>query len=158
MTKEITKAFILQEIQDKFKLRELEPERFRFLEAVRPVYNIEQHLKHREILTTTVSITATGGKIICSIPSNERWTLSRYTVVFLVAGAYKVAGVYLVRRNDSSVFCYLDLKKNQTESYAVDLPKDVILEDGDYLMVNIDDYISTANLRIYFDVVKEEIR
>ena len=45
MTKEITKSFILQQIQDKFRLREFTAENFLFSETVIPIYNVENHLE-----------------------------------------------------------------------------------------------------------------
>ena len=157
MTKEITKAIILQEIQDKLKLRELEPETFRFEEAVVPVYNIEQHLITRKCEFVEMSITATGDYLFFNVPINQRWTFDRYDVVFMGAGAFTVAGAFLRRRLIAETV-YLDLTAAQTVSYHVGLPVRTILDPGDQIRVNVDGYTSTQNLRLYLDYEVEELR
>ena len=158
MTKEITKAFILQQMQDKLKFREWEAAPFLFDETVRPVYNIENHLKTWETRSTLLSVTGTGGLNILSVTQTERITVSGYTVVFYGAGAYTVAGVYLTRKNSSTLFVYLDLTAGQSVAYTVNLPKPVILDSKDKLYVNIDGYTSTQNIEIIMDVSVEELR
>jgi hypothetical protein len=159
MTKEITKANILQEMQDKFKLRELIPEKFSFSEQVIPTYNIEQHLEYRYATFNVVSVTSAAGFLFFTVPANEKWTLNGYNVMFMAAGAYKVSGVYItrVKRMTGAIF-YLDLKEGQTVSYAVYLATSIILEAGDTLSILVDDYTSTADLRLYIDYMLEEIR
>ena len=157
MTKEITKAFILQQIQDKFRLRDLVAETFRFSEEVVPIYNIEQHLLKAEILTETDSIT--GGPtsyIFFTVPQNEKWSLHRYNVVF-VTGSYTVAGVMITRPGLSN-YIYTDLAAAQSVSYAHDLPKDIELYPGDSIRIYVDGYTSTGNLSLIVDVTKEETR
>ena len=159
MTKEITKAFILQQIQDKFKLRELEPEIFRFSEMVVPTYNIESHLGHWETLTSTVSITSVAGFVFYDVPANERWILRAYQIIYGATGAIKGSGLYITKRPIShAISMYLDLKKNQEVSYLVNLPNSVVLEHGNSLRYLIDTYVSTQDLRIDIDIWKEEIR
>ena len=159
MTKEITKAFILQQMQDKMKLRELEPEIFSFSEMVIPVYNIEQHLQLWRMTFTEKSVTTTGGLIFFTVPHNERWYLRAYDVVFMGAGAYTVAGVYATRVNSSPYSSvYLDMTAGQTVSYHHDLPNLLPLEPGDCLYINVDGYTSTQDLRLYIDFMREEIR
>ena len=159
MTKEITKAFILQQIQDKFGLRELEPEKFSFLESVMPIYNIEQHLKTWESRWLDLTVAATGGKTIRIIPDMERWLLQSYTMVF-ISGAFTVAGGYILRslRRDGTDMSYLDLKAAQSVSYLTMLPTPVVLEPGDAFMVNIDGYTSSGTLRIHYDYQRETLR
>ena len=159
MTKEITKAFILQQMQDKFKLRELDPEIFRFSEEVVPVYNIEQHLEAWKARYTEISITGTGATHIINVPDYERWSLWRYDVVFMGAGAYTVAGIYTRRAADTiTSFCYLDLGVAKSASYHIELSQPVVLQPGDRLYVNVDGYTSPQNLRLYYDYKIEEIR
>jgi len=158
MTKEITKAFILQQMQDKFGLRELEPETFRFSEMVIPTYNIEKHLRLNETLFKDVSITSAAGFTFYTVPSTEKWSLNGYNVVFMASGAYKVTGLYIDRKLSLATSLYLDMTEGQTISYAVNLPKPCELEPGDKIRILVDDYTSTAYLRLYADVLKEEIR
>ena len=158
MTKEITKSIILQEIQDKFKLREFDPAAFLFDETVVPVYEIGEHLKTWRVYNHSESITSTGDKLFFTVPPNERWTLRSYMVLFYSEGAYQVSGVYLAYRDALSDYIYLDLKKNQASSYLVNLPVPVVLEPNNRIYAYIDTYVSTANLRLYVDVQKEEIR
>ena len=158
MTKEITKAFILQQIEERFKLRDLIPEKFTFLESVMPTYNIEGHLKTWMTLSKTISVTGTGPKTIFSVPYTERRCLTGYTVVFMAAGAYTLAGVYIARKNDVSIFIYLDLGAAKTISYTVNLPKPLILDSGDKLALNVDGYTSTADVMVNCDYVAETIR
>ena len=156
MTKEITKARIIQEIQDKFALRELEPEVFSFSERVIPTYNVEQHLLAWTSKYETVQMTSAAAFEFFEVPENEKWKLRRYDVVFLAAGAYKVTGLYVTRKGSTHV--YLDLKKAQTESYHIDLVEPVDLQPGDKIHVLIDDYTSTAGLRVYIDYQIEVVR
>ena len=159
MSKEITKAFILQEMQDKFKLRELEPEVFSFSETVIPVYNVEQHLEEWKADFIERSITGTGAEAFFVVPDDEKWSLWRYDVIFMGAGAYTVAGMYTRRRKDAVTdFCYLDLGAAKSASYHIELSVPVVLMPGDFLAVNIDGYTSTQNLRVYIDYLMEKVR
>ena len=160
MTKEITKAYIIQQIQDKLGLRDMEPERFRFSEQVIPIYNIESHLQRGDIISETKSVTsAPYAHTFFLVPENQRWTLRTYNIIFMAAGAYKVTGLFITRaRSGGSQLMYLDMKLGQTVSYVVDLPKAVLLYPGDKINIYIDDYTSTADLRVYADVTKEDIR
>ena len=158
MTKEITKAIILQEIQNKFKLRELSPEIFRFSEEVIPVYGVEPHLGKWSLIEKTLNITSAIGRYFFGVPDNEQWTLRGYTLIFLgAANAIKVAGVYITR-GDSDVFTYLDLEKNQAVSYRVNLPVPVTLHDPDAVWVNVDEYTSTVDLQLILDVKVEVLK
>jgi len=156
MSKEITRAIILQQIQDKLKLRDLVPERFTFSEEVIPIYNIEPHIREQISEIATVSITSAAGFVFFTVPQNERWVLNRYNIVFMAAGAYKVTGMYILRSTGNAI--YLDMKEGQTVSYAVELRNPCILDAGHALYVLIDDYTSTANLRVYVDYEREVVR
>ena len=159
MTKEITKAFIIQQIQDKFQLRELTPERFRFSEMVVPTYDVEQHLQRWESTTNTVYVTSAANYTFFTVPATERWVLRAYNVIFLGAGAFTIAGIYVLRHtrvNES--FVYLDLTAAQTVSYLNTLPEAITLEPGDMLRINVDGYTSAQNLRMDIDYRKETLR
>ena len=158
MTKEITKAIIIQQMVDKFGLRALESEIFRLSEQVIPIYNIEQHLQtwKTEYLISTVA--STGAKLLYVVPDDEIWYLSGYDVVFMAAGAYTVSGVYISRKSSIAVFHYLDLTAGQTISYSKDLPKLETLQAGDRIYINVDGYTSTADLRLYINYMMEKIR
>ena len=158
MTKEITKAYILQQIQDKFKLRELEPEVFRFSEQVIPTYDVSQHLGNWVVLNATVSITSAASFVFFDVPETERWLLRSYLVIFGGTGAIKGSGLMVNQRPGSSDYIYLDLKKGQEVSYLVNLPVSVVLHPGNELKYLIDTYVSTQNLTVRVDVLKEEIR
>ena len=159
MTKEITKAFILQQIEDKFKLRELVPQKFTFGEEVCPVYNIEDHLKEFIANYKEHSITATGAHVFFTVPPSQRWRLNRYDVVFMAAGAYTVAGLYVSRAIYGPLkSVYVDLTAGQTTSYHITPPIPIALHSGDAIGINIDGYTSTANLRLYIDYDMEEVR
>ena len=160
MTKEITKAFILQQIQDKFQLRELIPSKFEFSETVLPIYNIEPHVERHNARFMSKSVTGTGGLRFYTVGEREKWHLNRYSVIFMGAGAHTVSGVYYTRAKElvGDSFIYLDLTAGQTVSYSIDLPKAVILESDDKIWVNIDGYTSIQDLRLYIDYTVEEIR
>ena len=159
MTKEITKATILQEMQDKLKLREFDPANFLFSETVHPVYNIEQHLQHWKTAYAEQTIMSAVGVTFFTVPQNERWYVNGYNIVFMGAGAYTVSGMYIERIDAGiGVFLYLDLTAAQTVSYAVNLPKVLALNPGDQLNINIDSYTSPQDLRLYIDYMVEEIR
>lgn len=157
MTKEITKAFILQQLQDKMGLREFASSPFLFDETVVPVYNIEQHLMEWWQEYVTVSITAMGGVPFFIVPEDEKWTLRRYDVVFMT-GNFTIAGVYIERKNRTpgGAYVYLDLKAAQNTSYHIET--DVVLTRGDKVYVNVDGYTTTGNLRLYADYLMEKIR
>ena len=158
MTKEITKAYIMQQLQDRFKLRDLEPEIFSFSEMVIPIYDIGRIVDIPKAQLHDVSVTGTGGKLFFTVPQNEKWTLNTYNVVFMAAGAYKVSGLYIVRVNYPTSAIYLDLTEGQTISYAVHLCSSVALFAGDEISILVDDYTSTADLRLYIDYIVEEVR
>ena len=157
MTKEITKAYILQQIQDKFKLREHTPEKFTFGEEVIPTYDVGQHLMEWSVTYKVVTIFGTGGYVFFEVPETERWTLSKYNVVF-ISGAFTIAGVYISRLPTLGDFLYLDLTAAQNVSYAVNLPQPVILDAGDRININVDGFTSGGDLRIYIDYQIEVIR
>ena len=159
MTKEITKAVILQEIQDKFKLREFASAKFLFDETVVPVYEIRGHLQSWRSRHAQLSVTAAGSFSFFTVPTTERWTLRSYSVIFMT-GVYTVAGIYILRnlRGGSTDFSYLDLEAAQSTSYLTALPAPTVLEPGDDLRVNVDGYTSTGNLQLHIDYMKEEIR
>jgi len=158
MTKEITKAIILQEIQDKLKMREFAPAKFLFDETVVPVYNIERHLDHWITNFVNVAITSTGPRILFTVPADERWFLRRYDAVFMT-GVYTITGMYTRRHDmDQAYFCYLDLGAGTSISYHIDLLNPIVLDPGDIIAVNVDGYTSTGDFRLYIDYLKEEIR
>ena len=159
MTKEITKAFILQQMEDKFKLRELIPEKFRFSEEVIPIYNIEQHLATWENTSKTLSITSATAFTFFEVPSTERWLLRSYTIIFGATGAHKGSGLLIDHRPPpSGDTTYLDLLKGQEISYLTIPPTPVVLEPDNRLRYLIDTYVSTQDLTISIDYQKEEIR
>ena len=156
MTKEITKARIIQEIQDKFKLREFSPEKFLFNETVVPIYNVEPHLGKWEIKRKTTSITSISYPTFFTVPESEKWTIRAYQPTFMT-GSYSIAGV-LVGRPDATTYIYLDLKAAQNVSYVVNLPVPVIVQPGEVIFVNVDGYTTTGDLLLHMDVMVEEIR
>ena len=157
MTKEITKAFILQEIEDKFKLRELVPDRFRFSEEVVPVYNVEPHLTKPEVQHTTTSVTSGPTAYwFFTVPQTEKWVLHRYNIIFKT-GVYTVAGL-MIYRPDVAKYMYVDLAAGQSVSYTHDFVKDVVLDARDSIYLYVDGYTSTGDLELRIDVTVEEIR
>ena len=157
MTKEITKANIIRELQDKFGLREFEPERFAFSERVIPTYDIGPHVRTWVTKYVEHSITGTGAFAFYFVPDDERWRLRRYDVVFMGAGGFTVAGV-LHRTLISSYFVYLDLTAAQTVSYHVELSQDCVLGPGEELSISIDGFTSVQALRLYVTYEKEELK
>jgi len=157
MTKEITKAIILQEMQDKLKLREFDPAAFLFDETVVPVYEIAPHLLKTVVKSKTLSITSGPDPyMFFEVSGTERWHISGYNVIF-ITGSYKVAGMLLYRKMIADYF-YIDLTKNQTVSYAVNLPKELVVNPGEKIFLYVDDYTSTGNLELRLDVKVEELR
>ena len=158
MTKEITKAFILAQMEDKFGLRELIPERFSFSETVVPVYQVEQHVEHYLSGMSEVSITATGGYVFFTVPHDEKWILSRFNPVFIGISTIKITGIYIKREETPTFIVYLDMVKGQDVSYAYNLPQPVVLVPKDEIKITVDTYVSTQNLRLYIDYMMEKIR
>ena len=161
MTKEITKAYILQQLEDKMGLREFTASPFLFDETVIPVYNIEQHLQQQWSGYIEVSIIDTGGVLLLSVPADQRQTFARYDVVFMGISTCTVAGVYVKRRsghNPTGSFTYLDLTAAQTVSYHIDLHTPVMMDPDDKLYISIDGYTSPMNIRFYYDYIREDIR
>ena len=159
MTKEITKSIILQEIQDKFKLREFADAKFLFDETVVPVYEIHDHVRHWRSIREDATAIGTGVLRLTTVPANEKWLLRAYSVVFQ-SGAFTIAGVYILRKDHDAAtnFSYLDLTAAQNVSYLRTLPEAVSLEPGDQLNVNVDGFTTTGTLMLYLDYMREEIR
>ena len=159
MTKEITNAFILQEIQDKFKMREFDAAKFLFDETVVPVYDIGAHLHRYFVEMVTLSITsAPTAYTFFTVPQDERWTFTNYNITFMT-GAYTVTGVYITRISSGPThYLYLDQELGRSGSYAISLATPVVLEAGDEIRVLVDGYTSTGDLRVGVDVMKETIR
>ena len=158
MTKEITKSYILQQIQDKFKLRELVPEVFSFQETVVPVYHVEPHLTKWEIKREVNAISGTGASVFFQVPGNETWILRSYTVEFLGVPTIKLAGAYIQRGCDVNHYIYLDLEKNQILSYVNILPEAIHIDSGDQIFLNVDDFTSGMSIAMKIDVKVEEVR
>ena len=160
MTKEITKAYILQQLEDKMGLREFTASPFLFDETVIPVYNIEQHLQRQWNGYVEVSVSATGGISLVTIPQQQRRTVARYDIVFMGVSTCTVAGVYVKRinRSPTDAYTYLDLTAAQTVSYHIELPTPVVMEAGDQFCITIDGYTSPMNIRFYYDYIREDIR
>jgi len=158
MTKEITKARVLQEIQDKFKLREFEHTPFLFSETVTPVYSMEPHLEVWEHEYKRISITSAASFTFFVVPQTEKWHIRAYSVIFLGSGAIKITGVYVSRKATPTRTIYLDMKESQIISYVINLPQVCVLQPGDVVAILCDDYTSTQSLDLYLDVMKEEIR
>ena len=160
MTKEITKAIVLQRMEDKLKLREFAAAKFLLDETVVPVYDIQQNLElWRSYYMSTGVITGTGPIPFTTVPDDERWRLRAYSVTF-ISGAITIAGVYVLRKTsrDAADFSYLDLTAAQSVSYLVTLPEAVVLEPGDKIYANVDGYTSNAVLRLNYDYMMETIR
>ena len=157
MTKEITKSIILQEMQDKFGLREFAPANFLFEETVVPVYDIQKHLVTPENMAATKSITASGSYIFFSVPADEKWVLNGYTIIF-VTGAFTVAGALLGRTSIDSSYLYLDLSAAISTSYTHLLPNPIVLFPSEKLGINVDGYTSTGDLLMRIDVIVEKTR
>ena len=160
MTKEITKAIILQQMGDKLKLREFSHAAFLFDETVVPVYNIEPHLEEWWQRYYSTSIIAIGGRLIKEVPDDRRWHLRAYDVVFMGAVTCTVAGIYIerVNRSPADAFIYLDLAAAQNVSYHTDLITPVTLNPGDKIYVNVDGFTSAQTMRLYIDYNVEFIR
>ena len=159
MTKEITKSIILQELENKFGLREFDLAKFLFDETVIPTYDVGQHLGTWYQNRRTVAITGTGAALFYTVPMDEKWHVSRYDVVFMT-GVYSIAGMYIDRVHElaADTTVYLDLKAAQTTSYHIEIATPVVLEPGDLIYANVDGYTSTGDLRIYIDFLREKIR
>ena len=155
MTKEITKARILQELENKFKLREFEKDSFLFSETVVPIYNIDPHLVRYRGDSNTVSITSAAAFEFFKVPEDEIWTLRGYNVIFMT-GTYTIAGVY--HKRPTTAYHYLDLTAAQNVSYAVNLSAPAILDSGDSIWINVDGYTITGNLMMRIDYKEEKIR
>ena len=158
MTKEITKAIILQEMQDKLKLREFEPAKFLFDETVVPIYNIEPHLWKWEVSSETKSITSAATFLFFTVPENEEWHIRAYQFIFYNVGAYQISGAYIKRTDAPSNYIYMDLKENQAASYLVNLPTILTAHPGSEIRVLVDTYVSTANLEMLMDIAVEVLR
>ena len=157
MTKEITKAIILQQLQDRLKLREFDPAKFLLDETVVPTFDIRGELEVSTLAQNTKNITATGASGFFIVPQNERWRLTRYDVVFMT-GAFTVAGMYWRKGDSVDNFVYLDLKAAQDTSYHITVNPAVVMPPNSFLNVNVDGFTSAGSLRVYIEYIKEELR
>lgn len=155
---EITKSIILQQLQDKFALREWIPERFSFLETVIPVYQIEQHL--REWITAdsgAISISSTTDFMTFTVPANERWYIRTYTGIF-ATGNYNIGAVKLNRANSDTTM-YLEIEEHLNGlSWVHEFPVPLVVVAGDKLVVTCSGHTTTGNFKLYIDYDKEMVR
>jgi len=158
MTKEITKSIVLQQLQDRMGLREFTPAPFLFDETVVPTFDIGGELRTTELDFAEKNVTGTGGVLFFIVPKNEKWTIKRYDVVFMGAGAYTVSGVYWRKFSDATRFVYLDMTAAQTTSYHVEMIQPPVVPASSNIYINVDGYTSTQYLRLYIEYIKETIR
>jgi len=160
MTKEITKAIILQELQDKFQLRDFDPAKFLFDETVIPTYEITPHLTHTTAKMVDHVFTGIGGFVFITLPSDEKWIVTGYTVVFVTTGNLTLSGVFIARkaRVGGSTFTYLDLTAGIAASYTHYLATPLRLDPGDAIGVNCDGYTTDTTIQLYVDYTMEEMR
>ena len=157
MTKEITKSIILQEIEDKFALREFDSAKFLFSETVIPNYDVGHHLIKPEVKRSTKTITSAAYNTFFTVPDTERWFLDRYNVIFMT-GVFTISGVMVTRPLVATDYIYLDLAAAISASYVYNLPQPVIIEPGEDIGINVDGWTSIGDLMLRIGVRVEEIR
>ena len=141
MTKEITKAIILQQIQEKFGLRELESEIFRFSEMVIPIYDIGMHVKNWDLQRYREEITGNGSLHFITVPDNERWKMRRIIVVAEAGGTYNIAIIYIYHPShstDNNYIFYNTVAPIAAGTVTIfEFPQDIPVEEGDNIDINI---------------------
>ena len=156
MSKEITKASILQEIQNKFKLRDFEPEKFLFSEMVTPTYDIGDHVKHWESERCREQITANGVTIMCTVPENERWRVRKIDVINEGGANFKINQVFFY--GSATKLQYLYFNNAGIASGAVEffpLEQDIFMEHDEMntLQLNVIDFVAGGYVAVH--VLKE---
>jgi len=157
MTKEITKAIIMQELQDKLQLREFAPGPFLFDETVIPTYDIEPHLKSCTVKQETKTISEATSVVFYVVPMDEEWFLRAYQITFMT-GAYTIAGAFIKRTAVQGDYIYMDLAAAQSESYLVNLPTIVRANPGSNIAILVDGFTSGGDLRMNLDTAVTRIR
>ena len=161
MSKEITKANILQEIQNKFKLRDFEPEKFLFSEIVTPTYDIGDHVKHWESERFREQITANGVAVMCTVPDNERWRIRKVDVINEAGANYLINQVLFygsATKNQYLYFNYTGIASGGIELFS--LRQDIFMEHGelDTFRINVASFVAGGYASVHILKEVETIR
>ena len=145
MTKEITKVDIIQQIQDKFKLREFETSSFLFSEKVVPTYDIGQHVKQWALHRDRIEITGNGGAYFPDVPQTEQWRIRRITLIHETGANFDITQfAYYATGEISFDYLFYDTTTPIASGTVkiFQLPQDLILSHGMRFFITIANFVA----------------
>lgn len=157
--KKITKAILMQQLVDRFKLQEHVREEFVFLEEVLPVFELKSLLDDWDIrYTGALGVTAISLIKVLEAPMNERITI-RDIEINQASGTFTYISIILVRNKDVvNKLRYYEWGASQSGRSVLNLAQDLVLDPGDYLEVYCDGFTTNGNLFGTFNCLIETLR
>ena len=158
MTKEITKASILQEIQNKFGLRDFESERFLFGELVTPIYDIAPHVRNWVTERYRSSVTGNGPVQILYVPADTEYRIRRVSVLHETGANFDIDQVFLEGVGNAVQYLFYDTVAPITSGTVklFEPTQDIPMRKGDliYMWFNVSNYVAGGFVSVH--VLKEE--
>ena len=162
MTKEITKANILQEIQDKFGLREWEATKFLFNETVMPIYDIDQHVRKWVCIRGRKPIAGNGAVSFFSVPPVERWHVRRLSVFHETGANFDIDQVFFYRGATECQYVFYDTTSPLTSGTVkiFEFPQDIPMEYGELadIRINVSNFVGGGYVALHMLREVETIR
>ena len=143
MTKEITKSIILQEMQDKFQLRDFESARFLFDETVIPTYDVGAHVKHWTVTRDRQVVSGNGALFFHVVPYDERWRVRKIDVYSETGGNFDIDQIFIATAGTEYQYLFFNTAApiaNGTVN-MFNLPQDIAMQRSMLYTV----YINVAN-------------
>jgi len=162
MTKEITKANIIQEIQNKFQLREFTPAQFLFDETVVPTYDMGQHVKAWDMSRGRVAVSANGTLIPYAVPETEQWRIRRLSLINETGGNFDVDQIFTYHPSVPTAITYVFYNTASpigTGTVKIfEFPQDIPMSPGEHVMINISNYVGAGYVSVHMLKEVETIR
>ena len=164
MTKEITKAILLQELKDKFELRDFEAARFLFDETVVPTYDIGEHVKLWESARSRIAIAANGSTHFFRVEMDERWSVRKIDVFNETGGNFDITQVYLYTDVNTNQFLFHDTVAPIANGTVTmfDLPQDIRMERAngglEFLYLTVANFVAGGYVTVHMLKEVETIR
>ena len=162
MTKEITKANILQEIQNKFGLRDFEPERFLFGEFVTPVYDIEHHVKTWTTIRYRTQVTGNGAVAILLVPGNKEYNIRRVNVLHETGANFDIDQVFFDGQSNAVQYLFYDtaapITSGTVKIFA--LTQDIIMSKNDLkaFYYNVSNFVAGGYVSVHVTLEDVTVR
>ena len=146
MTKEITKSIILQEIADKFALRDFEPEKFLFGEYVIPTYDIAPHVRNWVNTRHRIEVTGNGSYQILYVPATERYHVRRMSLLHETGANFDIDQVLIAGLSGSVQYLFYDTVAPITSGTVkiFEFIQDIPMQQGSLweMMFNVSNFVT----------------